>query len=124
MPLPTTAGPDDAGRGSAFAGPSPSSGRRVDVLLTLAIVFGLLGFVAIRPLLRRLAKHPSPEQCAAMLDRYAEQEAQAAAPSRPPPDSPPPSPAQVERCARELTAEEVGCALKANNIDEIERCLP
>jgi hypothetical protein len=119
MPLPTSAGPSPVGRGSA-----PSSGRRLDVLLTLAIVVGLLGFVATRPLRRRLAQHPSPEQCAAMLARYADQEARAAEPSRPPSNRPPPDQARAERCARELTAEEVDCAMKANSVDEIERCLP
>jgi hypothetical protein len=110
--------PSDLRRGSA------SSSRRLEALATLAIVGGLLGVVAARPLLRRLARHPSREQCAAMLDRYAEQEARAAAPSRPPPPRPPSDQALTERCTRELTAEEVDCAMKASNVDEIERCLP
>jgi hypothetical protein len=97
---------------------------RADVLTTLTIVGGLLGVVAAAPLRRRLARHPSQEQCAAMLDRYAEQQARAAAPSRPPPSRPPPDQVLAARCERDLTAEEVNCAMKANNIDEIERCLP
>lgn len=95
---------------------------RADVLATLAIVGILVAIVATEPLRRRLARHPSEEQCAAMLDRYAEQEARAAAPSRPPPTRPPPDQALAERCAHDLTAEEVRCAMKANNVDEIERC--
>jgi hypothetical protein len=92
--------------------------------LTLAVVLGFVGIIAIRPLLRRLSQHPSPEQCAALLDRYGEQELRAAEPSRPPPDRLPALPAQIERCVRTLTTEELDCAMRANNIDEIERCLP
>jgi hypothetical protein len=109
----------------------PSSGARREVLATLAIVGGLLGVVAARPLVRRLARHPSQEQCAAMLDRYAEQQALAAAPSPQASSSAPrsqdPSAHQVlevVRCTRELTALEVDCAMKSNNADELERCLP
>ena len=140
MPLPA-AGPPENDQGPAPASPSeadpgaparrpdaapvpPSPGRRADVLLTLAIVFGFVGIIAIRPILRRLSHHPSPEQCAALLDRYGEQELRAAEPSRPPPDRHPAPPAPIERCVRERTTEEIDCAMRANNSDEIERCLP
>jgi hypothetical protein len=95
-----------------------------DVLMTLTIVGGLIGAVGAGPLLRRLVRHPSREQCAVMLDRYAEQKAQAAAPTQRPPAAPPLDQALAERCANELTAEELDCAMKANSVDELERCLP
>jgi hypothetical protein len=121
---PSLAGSEAASQKSEEAHASSSSGRRREILATLAIVGGLLGVVAGRPLLRRLARHPSEAQCAAMLDHYAEQAARAKAPSRPPPARPPLDQALAERCAHELTALEVDCAMKANTIDEIERCLP
>ena len=121
---PALTGPAGAPREPESAEPSLTSGRRHEMLVTLAIVGGLLGVVAAGSLARRLARHPSREQCAAMLDRYAEQEARAKAPSGPLPAHPPPDDTSADRCAHELTAEEVDCAMKASSIDEIERCLP
>jgi len=100
-----------------------SAGSRRDVLATLAIVGAFAALAAGRPLVRRLARHPTPERCAAMLERYAEQEARARSrvPTRAgvPLDAP-----DVTRCTRELTDAEVECALKAGWADELERCLP
>jgi hypothetical protein len=99
------------------------SRARREVLATLAIVALFALIVAGRPLVRRLARHPTPERCAAMLERYAEQEARARsrAPvsTRLPLDAP-----DVRRCTRDLTDAEVECALKAGYADELERCLP
>jgi len=107
---------DEAARGPA---------ARREVIATLAIV-GLFAALALgRPLWRRLARHPTPERCAAMLDRYAEQQARAyeRAPARPGATRKRDA-ADVMRCARELTDDEVECALEAGNADALERCLP
>jgi hypothetical protein len=98
-------------------------GPRREVLATLAVVFALVAFAASGPIARRLARHPTPERCAAMLERYAEQEARASrrtpTAQRLPLDAP-----DVVRCTRDLTDEEVGCALVATYVDALERCLP
>jgi len=97
--------------------------RRREVIATLAIVGGLAWVPVVRAVLRRLSAHPTPERCAAMLDRYAEQEARSRArmplESHVALDAP-----DVERCRRELTDAEVECALGAAYVDAIERCLP
>ena len=114
--------------------PSPPAalppGRRTEVLATLAIVGAFLAAVAARPILRRMAAHPSREQCGKMLDRYAEEEARAADPSRGEKggslDSAPArtiAAATLDRCTHDLTEEEVACALRSNGADELERCL-
>jgi hypothetical protein len=101
---------------------------RNDMLATVAIVGTLLAVIAAQPLLRRLSKHPTPEHCIAMLERYADYEARAKhldpplRSSRAPASATPPP--EVGRCVKELTAFEVDCALKSTNVDEIERCLP
>jgi len=112
---------------------APLETRR-EVLATLAIVGTVLGFAAARPLLRRIAQRPPAERCAAMLDHYAEEQARAVSLVRPASSGSPVdrgaapgrgAPADaVARCTRELTAEEVDCAARAGNVDEIERCLP
>jgi hypothetical protein len=100
-----------------------SAGSRRDLWATLALVGTFAALAAGRPLARRLARHPTPERCAAMLERYAQQEARARdrlPVARPVPlDGP-----QVSRCARDLTDAEVDCALKSGGADELERCLP
>jgi hypothetical protein len=100
-----------------------SAGGRRDLWATLAIVGAFAALAAGRPLARRLARHPTPERCAAMLERYAEQVARARErlPSgrRVPLDAP-----EVTRCTRDLTDGEVACALAAGWADELERCLP
>jgi hypothetical protein len=101
----------------------PESASRREILGTLAIV-GFFALLAVgRPIARRLAQHPTRERCAAMLDRYAEQEARSRsrAPSGTHVDLDAPD---VGRCVRELTDAEVGCALAAGYVDELERCLP
>jgi len=109
---------------------SASPGRRVEVLATLAIVGTFVAAVAARPVLQRLAAHPSREQCGRMLDRYAEEEARAADPVRAEKgrslDEAPASniaAATLDRCTHDLTQEEVACALRSNSADELERCL-
>jgi hypothetical protein len=99
------------------------TGARRDVLATLAIVGSCAALAGARPLARRLARHPTLERCAAMLDRYTEQEAHAR--GRGPSDAHVPleSP-DVASCVRELTADEVECALRSGYADELERCLP
>ncbi|WP_437809713.1 hypothetical protein [Sorangium sp. So ce1078] len=105
---------------------------RADVLATLAIVLLVVGVVAGRAALRRLSPRPSPEACAALLDRYVELVLRAATPE----------PAASElaerkamareaagergfaRCEADLTQAEVACALGAGNADDLERCLP
>jgi len=102
---------------------SPGQGPRREVLATLAVVGLFAALAAGRPLARRLARHPTPERCAAMLERYAEQEARAR--SRTPTGARVPLDASdVTRCTRDLTDAEVECALKAGWADELERCLP
>ncbi len=96
------------------------------MLATLAIVGALGAYVLSRPVVRRFSRHPSPEQCLGMLERYAEQEARSRE-LQPPSPAPEPlglgSP-QVHACVHDLTAAEVDCALHAGWVDELERCLP
>lgn len=100
-------------------------GQRRDVIATLAIVGLFVALAAGRPVARRLARHPTLDRCAAMLDRYAEQQARAYERVPPAPTAPRPLDApDVLRCTRDLTAAEVDCALKAGWADELERCLP
>jgi hypothetical protein len=100
-----------------------SRAARRDVMATVAIVGAVAALAAGRPLARRLAQHPTRERCAAMLDRYAEQEARSR--SRGPSGSHVDlEAADVTRCVRELTDAEVTCALAAGYVDELERCLP
>jgi hypothetical protein len=102
---------------------APPQGSRRDLPATLAILGIFAALAAGRPIYRRLAPHPTPERCAAMLERYAEQEARARnrtpVPSHLPLDAP-----EVARCTRELTDAEISCALQAGYADELERCLP
>jgi hypothetical protein len=105
------------------AAPRPSPALRRDLLATIAIVGALAAFAAGRPISRRLARHPTPERCAAMLDRYAEHEARARNLTPPAARTAMDAP-EVARCTRELTDDEVECALKSGYADELERCLP
>jgi hypothetical protein len=101
------------------------AGRRArrEVLATLASVGGLSALALGRYLGRRLAHHPTPERCAAMLERYAEQEARmrgrVPTGARVPLGEP-----EVARCTRELTDDEVSCALASGYADELDRCFP
>lgn len=102
---------------------APASAR--EVLATLVIVGLFAALVAGRPLYRRILPHPSAERCAALLDRHAEQQARAyeriVAPIGAPRRLGAP---EVVRCTRELTDDEVSCALAAGYADALERCLP
>jgi hypothetical protein len=91
---------------------------------TIAIVLVFAGLAAGGPIVRRLSRHPTAERCAAMLDRYAEQEARAE--ERKPSPSPPRAldAPEVTGCVRDLLDDEVSCALRAGWVDELERCLP
>jgi hypothetical protein len=96
-----------------------------DVRATLAIVGLFVLLAAGRPLARRWSRHPTAERCVAMLDRYAEQQARSY--ERVPPRDPLPraeGAPEVVRCTRELTDDEVTCALAAGYVDAMERCLP
>lgn len=111
-------------------GEIPAPGRRNEVLATLAIVGALVAAVAARPLLHRVAAHPTRDQCVKMLDRYAEEEARAADPARgekgPPLDEAPArtiASTTLDHCTHDLTEAEVTCALRSNGADELERCL-
>jgi hypothetical protein len=103
-------------------GDSAQRGRR-EVVATVAIVGFFAALAVGRPIARRFAKHPTPERCAAMLERWSEQEARSR--NRQPTaehvtaDAP-----DVRRCTADLTEAEVDCALKAGYVDELERCLP
>lgn len=106
-----------------------SRSTRREALATLLIIGAISAAAIGRPIARKLARHPSRERCAAMLDRYAEQTARAYERAPTPrasaaPEAPPSRLADVARCTRELTDDEVECALKAGYADELERCLP
>lgn len=106
---------------------------RIEVVATLLIVGGFVGLLGVRSIRRTLAEHPSKEVCQAMLDRYVEHIVYAVDPK--------PTAADLNsrkaqaralaaedqafaRCPTHLTRDEADCALKANNADEFERCLP
>ena len=131
--------PDEPHTGESASPPRPSREARREVIATLAIVGTILGMALARPLLRRLEPRPPVEQCAAMLAHYAEEQVRAirlvrplssTEPTRPRASELPPAAGgaraalEIERCSRDLTAEEVDCAVHAGNVDEIERCLP
>jgi hypothetical protein len=106
---------------------------RLEIVATLLIVGGFVGLLGVRSIRRTLAEHPSKEVCQAMLDRYVEHLVHAIDPT--------PSASDLNnrkaqaramaaedqtfaRCPTHLTRDEANCALKANNADEFERCLP
>ncbi|APR86046.1 Hypothetical protein A7982_11395 [Minicystis rosea] len=105
--------------------PEQEGAPRREVIATLVIVVAFVGILGGRPVWRRIMRHPTPERCAAMLDRAAEQQARSY--ERTP--SPAPAPhkldaPEVRTCVRDLTDDEVECALNAGYIDALERCLP
>ena len=106
---------------------------RSEVVTTLLIIGGLLGFLGVRSIRRTLAEHPSREVCQAMLDRYVEHVVYA--------NETKPTAAELAsrkaqaralaaedkafaRCPTYLTSEEADCAMRSNTADEFERCLP
>ena len=106
---------------------------RGEVIATLAIVGGLAAIIASGPVRRRLADHPSAEECVALLDRYVEHVVRAADPKVPSGDlaarkaqarTLSSSDPAFARCTTDLTRKEAECAMGANNADEFERCLP
>lgn len=116
---------------------------RADIAATLVILGATVLVIGGRAALRKLSSHPSSEQCAQLLDRYVEHIAFAVDPK-------PASSALTERrtlaravaegkgpiadadmrkaafaeCTTELTRDEAECAMKAENADAFERCLP
>ncbi|MDI1446523.1 hypothetical protein [Polyangium sp. 6x1] len=106
---------------------------RAEVIATVVIVLLVVGFVLSKPIRRSLAAHPTPDTCAALLDRYVEHIVHAI-------DEKPPASELVARktqartiastdpkfarCPVYLTVDEAECAMRANNADEFERCLP
>jgi hypothetical protein len=97
--------------------------RRREILATLAIVSVFAALAIGRPIARRLARHPTRERCAEMIDRYSEQESRARerAPSSVHVSI---DAMDVSRCVADLTDAEVECALGASYVDALERCLP
>ncbi|MDI1429329.1 MULTISPECIES: hypothetical protein [Polyangium] len=106
---------------------------RAEVITTLGIVLLVVGFVVSKPVRRSLSAHPSPDACAALLDRYVEHIIHAID-EKPPASELATRKAQARtlastdptfaRCPTYLTVDEAECAMRANNADEFERCLP
>lgn len=106
---------------------------RAEVITTLLLVALFVGFVLTKPLRRRLSEHPSPDVCAELLEKYVEHVVTAIEPKPLAGDlamrktqarnlaAEDPS---FGRCSSFLTREEAECAMRANNADEFERCLP
>ncbi|HVK71491.1 MAG TPA: hypothetical protein VM694_43860 [Polyangium sp.] len=110
---------------------SPAS--RAEVVATIGIVLLVVGFVVSKPVRRSFSAHPSQDTCTALLDRYVEHIVHAI-------DEKPPASEIVTRkaqartlastdpkfasCPTYLTVDEAECAMRANNADEFERCLP
>lgn len=114
---------------------SPPRGQatRAEVLATLAIIAVTALAVLLPMLARKLGPHPSPAECAALLDRYVEHVAHAVDPKpaasaleerRALARAAAPSRAAFSRCVSDLTRSEVDCAMKADSADSFERCLP
>ena len=91
-----------------------------------------LGAVATKRILARLAPAPTVQQCHALVDRYVEQSllqrdeklrpeelASAVERARGTPDHA----HDAEECVHRLTRAQVGCAVAAPNVDQLERCL-
>lgn len=106
------------------------SGTRADLFGALAIIAGAAG-VALGPgLVARLSAHPSAAECEALLARYVELKERAVA-DKVDPKSYAAALASARSlagptfaaCTTEVTLEEADCARKANNADELERCL-
>jgi hypothetical protein len=112
--------------------PARAKARR-DAIAALVVVGALTAIAVGRPLLRRLAAHPSRDTCRALLDQHAALVARQATPEKPhrpgepklatPKPVPDADPA-VSACARELTVAEAECAARAGDADAFERCLP
>lgn len=108
---------------------------RGEVLATLTVIGLVAGLVLGRDVWRRVGRHPSREQCGALLDRYVEHLVAAEG-------APLPTPAhaleerkaqartlaaldpEFARCPVALTQSEATCCLAAGSADELERCLP
>jgi hypothetical protein len=103
---------------------------RADVLGAAAILAVTAAVLVAPRIVTRLSAHPSAAECEALLDRYAELKARAVAEKL---DSKTHTAAlddarrragpALAACTSELTLEEADCARRANNADELERCL-
>lgn len=119
--------------GAPREGSKPGRATRTDVLATLAIIGATAIAVGGPMLARRLSAHPTPEQCAELLERYAEHVAHAVDPKpsasalaerRALARAAASERASLSRCVSDLTLSEVECAMRAGGADELERCLP
>jgi hypothetical protein len=102
---------------------------RRDLLASLGIIAITAMLVAARPLWRWLSPSPTRDECAALVERRAEQLARAADPgatastitavraeARGREDA-------ISRCTTQVTRDEARCALGSHGADEFERCL-
>jgi hypothetical protein len=106
--------------------------QRRDLAAALLAVIAIVGFVAMRGLVRLLAPRPTETQCAELVDRYLEHASRARDPQVKDEDialatersrTEPARSADLAACRDDLTAAQVECGLKAPNVDELERCL-
>lgn len=111
--------------------PAPPTSRR-EVVATLSLVALLVGAVVTAHYADRIMADATPEQCAALLDRYVAHRARAVQPEIG--DSAIASQQRQARdrvkgwkayadCPDRLTRSQVECAMQSNNADEFERCL-
>ena len=112
-----------------MSGVEPAPASRTEVAGTIAIVVAACAIALLPPLFRRLAAHPTAEECADLVERWAEHSTRQAEPE---------AAASViatrrgearlrswtiGRCEAELTEAEARCARAAQNADEFERCV-
>jgi len=103
--------------------------KRADVVATLVILASVAALAIAGPLRRRLSAHPSAEDCADLVERWAEHSAKELDP-----DALASTIAAartqararawtIARCTAELTQAEARCAKSAHTADEFERCM-
>lgn len=110
----------------------PIAERRYEMLAGGAVVAVVVALALGGKLLRRLSPRPDAQQCQQLVDRYidhASRQRQPDADARAikraiaASGTQPSRRQDVRACQQELSAEQVGCGLRAPNIDELERCL-
>ncbi len=106
--------------------------RRYELIAASVVIVLAVGTALGNKLWRRLQPRPEQQQCEQLVDRYIEQASRqlhpdadeqaikraVAASARQATRN-----RDVQACRRDLSAEQVGCGLRAPNIDEMERCL-